>query len=313
MKAQRIACLTYHKYPGEDWPEGEFKPHQVILPSGQKTELKLAERGHCLSNQLWVREIRKLTEKGHQTSIISTDYRSKTSSLAIAMFSRWSQENFFKYCREHFGLDSLVDYCTEPVSETTEVVNPEYRQLASKIKSCQGKLNRLLAKFAAFTLEETIDPDNVEPYLQKKGAWQEEIEGFQAQLKTLKATRQNVSHHIKVKDLPEAEQFKQLSTQSKHFIDTIKMIAYRAETAMANLLRETISRPDEVRSLLRGNYSSEADLIPDYERGTLTVKLHYLANHSYDDAIQKMCDELNSTETKFPRTGLRMVFKLGSE
>ena len=81
---------------------------------------------------------------------------------------------------------------------------------------------------------------------------------------------------------------------------------------MANLLRETISRPDEVRSLLRGIYSSEADLIPDYEQGTLTVKLHYLANHSYDEAIQKLCDELNSTETKFPRTNLRLIYKLGS-
>ena len=313
MKAQRIACLTYHKYPGEDWPEDEFKPYQVTLPSGHKTEIKLAERGHCLSNHLWVREIRKLTEKGHQTSIICSDYRSEMAALAIAMFSRWSQENFFKYCREHFGLDSLVDYCTEPVSETTEVVNPEYRQLMSQIKSCQSKLNRLLAKFGALTLEKTIDPDNVEPYLQKKTAWQEEINGFQEQLKTLKAKRTKISHHIQVKDLPEAEQFKQLSTQSKHFIDTIKMVAYRAETAMANLLRETITRPDEVRSLLRGIYSSEANLIPDVEQGTLTVQLHHLANHSYDGVIQKLCDELNTTETKFPRTNLRMVFKLGSK
>ncbi|WP_221900711.1 putative transposase [Bathymodiolus platifrons methanotrophic gill symbiont] len=51
------------------------------------------------------------------------------------------------------------------------------------------------------------------------------------------------------------------------------MIAYRAETAMANLLRETLSRPDEVRSLLRAIIVSEADLIPDHEQGTLTVKL----------------------------------------
>jgi hypothetical protein len=312
MKKQRIACLTYHKYPDEDWPKEEFKSYHVTLPSGQKTELKLAERGHCLSNHLWVREIRKLTVKGHQTSIICTDYRSEMTFLAIAMFSRWSQENFFKYCREHFGLDSLVDYCTEQVSETTEVVNPEYRQLNSKIKSSQGKLNRLLAKFGALTLEETIDPDNVEPYLQKKTAWQEEIDGFQEQLKTLKEERRKVPHHIQVKDLPEAEQFKQLSTQSKHFIDTIKMVAYRAETAMANLLRETIARPDEVRCLLRGIYSGEADLIPDYEQGTLTVQLHYLANHSYDKAIQNLCDELNTTETIFPRTNLRLIFKLGS-
>ena len=52
---------------------------------------------------------------------------------------------------------------------------------------------------------------------------------------------------LKVKDLPEKDQFDQLSTKSKHFIDTIKMIAYHAETVMANLLRETLSRPDEVR------------------------------------------------------------------
>ena len=96
--------------------EDEFYPHQVTLSSGEQTEFKLAERGHCLSNGLWVREIRKLTQKGHQTSIIGTDYRSDIIPLVVAMFARWSQENFFKYCREHFGLDKLVDYCTEPVS-----------------------------------------------------------------------------------------------------------------------------------------------------------------------------------------------------
>ena len=220
---------------------------------------------------------------------------------------------FFKYCREHFGLDKLVDYCTEPVSESTEVVNPAYRQLDSQIKSNQGKLNRLLAKFATLTLDAPIEPDKVEPFIQKKADCQEEIEAFQAQIKELKGKRKQVAHHIKVKDLPEQEQFKQLSTQSKHFIDTIKMIAYRAETAMANLLRETLSRPDEVRSLLRAIYSSEADLIPDHGQGTLTVQLHHLANRSYDGAIQKLCDELNTTETKFPRTNLTMIFKLGSK
>jgi prepilin-type processing-associated H-X9-DG protein len=313
MKAQRVACLTYHKYPDENWPEDEFYPYQVTLPYGEQTELKLAERGHCLSNGLWVREIRKLTQKGHQTSVIGTNYRLEMIPLAIAMFSRWSQENFFKYCREHFGLDKLVDYCTEPVSDSTQVVNPEYRQLDSQIKSSQGKLNRLLARFATLTLDAPIEPGKVEPFLQKKAVCQEDIEAFQTQIRKLKEKRKQVLHHIKVKDLPEQEQFKQLSTQSKHFIDTIKMIAYRAETAMANLLRETLSRPDEVRSLLRAIYSSEADLIPDHEQGTLTVQLHHLANRSYEVAIRKLCNELNATETKFPRTNLTMIFKLGSK
>jgi hypothetical protein len=30
------------------------------------------------------------------------------------MFERWRQENFFKYMREEFLLDALVDYRIEP-------------------------------------------------------------------------------------------------------------------------------------------------------------------------------------------------------
>lgn len=312
MKAQRVACLSYHKYPGEDWREEEFQWREVHMPSGEKVTMRLAERGSCLSNNLWVREIRKLTRRGHQTSLICTDYRSEMAAMAIAMFSRWSQENFFKYLRTHYALDRLIDYGIEEVPDTAQVVNPEYRQLDGQIRSSNGKLSRLLAKFGSLNLEDTIEPTKVEPYLKQKAALQEEIEYFQKQIKTLKEQRKKTSHHICVKDLPENERFEQLSTQSKHFIDTIKMIAYRAETAMANLLREKTSQPDNVRSLLRGLYSSEADLIPDYEKGTLTVQLHHQANRSFDEAIHKLCDQLNATETQFPRTNLRMIFKLGS-
>jgi hypothetical protein len=312
MKAQRVACLSYHKYPGEDWREEEFQWREVHMPSGEKVTMRLAERGSCLSNNLWVREIRKLTRRGHQTSLICTNYRSEMVAMAIAMFSRWSQENFFKYLRTHYALDRLIDYGIEEVPDTAQVVNPEYRQLDGQIRSSNGKLSRLLAKFGSLNLEDTIEPAKVEPYLQQKAALQEEIEYFQKQIKTLKEQRKKTSHHICVKDLPENERFEQLSTRSKHFIDTIKMIAYRAETAMANLLREKTSQPDNVRSLLRGLYSSEADLIPDYEKGTLTVQLHHQANRSFSEAIHKLCDELNATETQFPRTNLRMIFKLGS-
>src|SRR6202045_5509387 len=60
MKKRRIACLTYHKYPGDDWPKEEFVPTEVRLASGQQTTIRLAERGTKLSNSLWVREFRKI-------------------------------------------------------------------------------------------------------------------------------------------------------------------------------------------------------------------------------------------------------------
>src|ERR1700739_1917124 len=71
LKAQRIAILTYHKFPGQDWPLAEFVHHSVQLPGGQTVELTLAERGTRLSNGLWVRQIRELSATGTQSSILS--------------------------------------------------------------------------------------------------------------------------------------------------------------------------------------------------------------------------------------------------
>jgi hypothetical protein len=312
MKTERVACLTYHKYPGVDWAEEEFQARQVKLANGQVVEMMLAERGTCLSNRLWVREFRKLTARGHQTAILATDYRSDPALLAPALFARWSQENFFKYARQHYNLDRLADYGTEPMAETLRVVNPAYRRLDGQVRSATGKLNRLLAQFGAMNLNATIEPEQVEPFLQHKAALQEAIDLLQHEVQTAKAARKATPKHIKMNELPEAERFKQLSTQSKHLVDTLKMIAYRAETAMANLLREHLSRPDEARSLLQALYQTEADILPDPEAGALTVRLHHLANASSDAAIQKLCDELNETETLFPRTNLRLILKLGS-
>ncbi len=131
-------------------------------------------------------------------------------------------------------------------------------------------------------------------------------------LRCSKKERKETPHHIDVHDLPEDQKFKQLSTQSKHLIDTIKMTAYRAETAMANSLRKYMSHPDEVRTLLCALYKTEADLLPDLETQTLTIRLHHLANVMSDNVIEKLCTQLNATETRFPRTNLRMVFKVGS-
>jgi cell division FtsZ-interacting protein ZapD len=312
MKAKQVAILTYHKYPGVDWEEYEFHEQVLTLPTGEATRVKLAERGVCLSNKLWVREIRKLTECGHQTSILATDYQTDLTLIGARMFARWSQENYFKYMREHYGLDKLSGYSVETIAEPTQVVNPVYRDLDGKVRSQLGKLNRTMASFGAMHFEGTLDDEKLNPFLQKKAALQEEIEQQKTAVEALKKARKETPHHIDMNDLPEEQKFKQLSTQSKHLVDTIKMTAYRAETAMANSVREAMSHPDEARTLLCALYKTEADLLPDLDKQTLTIRLHHFANVISDKVIEKLCTELNATETLFPRTDLRMVFKVGS-
>ena len=128
----------------------------------------------------------------------------------------------------------------------------------------------------------------------------------------IKQRRKQVPRQIPVQDLPEPDRFTRLRTERKYFLDTIKMIAYRAETSMASTVREKLKRSDDARSLLRQIYNTEVDLIPDLEARTLTVRLHHLTQAAHDTAVRYLCEELTATETIFPGTDLRLVYKLGS-
>ena len=142
MREKGIACLTYSKYPGDDWPVTEFARRDVRLASGQTVTMQLAERGTLLGRKLWVREVRKLSQSGHQTAIIATDVTREITGSAAAMFARWSQENFFKYMREHYSLDRLADYSTEEIPDSTPVVNPQYREVDGEVRKQAALLAR---------------------------------------------------------------------------------------------------------------------------------------------------------------------------
>jgi hypothetical protein len=98
MKEQRIAVLTYHKYPEEDWPAQEFRTQPVRLVNGEQVSLQLAERGIRLSNDLWVRQVRQRSESGAQSSILSTDYRSDLSRVAAACSLDGARKTFSAIC-----------------------------------------------------------------------------------------------------------------------------------------------------------------------------------------------------------------------
>ena len=310
---KRVAVLTYHKYPKEAWREEEFQTYQVRLVGAEVVTMKLAERGTQLSNQMWVREIRKLSESGHQTSILTTNFQAGLATVAAALFARWCQENFFKYMREHYGLDRLVEYGTELIPDAIQVVNPEWRKLDSQVRSQAGQRHRLAARFGVLTLSEDAEESEVEKFQQRKGELREQIQSLDREIEKLKQARKDTAHHMAVKSLPEADRFTRLRTERKHFLDTIKMIAYRAESSLASLLREHLARAsDDARALVRQMFETTADLIPDPMANTLTVRLHHFTQAAHDDAVEKLLTELNATQTKFPGTHLTLMFKIGS-
>lgn len=309
LKEQQIGILTYHKYPKDNWPVEEFSTRSVRLHTGQVVERELAERGTQLSNGLWVREVRARDSEGSQVSMLSTNRRLDLTQIAAWLPARWSQENFLKYMREHFNLDRMIEHGTLPLPETTVVVNPARRRLEQQIRRERGRLQRLAAQFGAHALPTEATPDQVQKFEQEGGQLHAQIQKQTAWIEELKTQRAQIERKVPLQALPEAERYRQLRPESKHFIDTIKMIAYRAESALAGEMREHLHREADVRALLRRVFVTPADLRPDYQQKTLLVELHRLGSPLQDAAVAKLCEELTATETRFPTTDLRLIYR----
>lgn len=308
-QAQDVAILTYHKFPGEAWPEAEFSVHAVRLHTGEVVTRELAERGTRLSNHHWVREVRVRGADAHQTSILTTHPKLELPVVAARMAARWSQENFLKYMRENFGLDRIVEHGTTALPDATTVVNPAHRQLEADLRRHRANLLRLHARLGALALPSELTPEQNTAFLTAGAELREAIAAETARLAARKAERPTIPPKVALKELPANERFAQLCPESKHFIDTIKMIAYRAESALAGEARETLARSDDARALLRRLFLTPANLRPDYAAQTLTVELHRFGSPLQDATLAQLCVTLTATETCFPTTNLRLVYR----
>lgn len=311
-KKYHIAVLTYRKNVKDTWPEESFKTKEVKVLD-QTITMRLCEQETVLGG-VALREIRRLTESGHQTAIITTNRVISIEVAAGRMFGRWSQENFFRYMIMDYDFDKMIEFGTETIDENKEVVNPSYRQLSYRLKKEKEKTARLKAKLYPLT-EESIESaiDDIPGLIAKQTALLEQIEIHQLEEQKIAEQRSKTEKRIKLKEMPLQNRYNKLKPESKMLMNILKMICYRAETAVANELAENLSNAkEEKRMLVKQIIQNNADLIADYENKTLTVVLHTLSAPRFNHAAAKLAETLNQTETIFPRTDLQLKFEISA-
>jgi hypothetical protein len=316
-RERRVACMTYLKKPGDDWPEAEFHMFKVSLANGQAEEMELAERGIWFGSDnegIWCRQFRRLRRGrygNHQTAIVGTDYQCSLEDGAPAMFARWGQENFFRYMLAEFGLDLLADHLTEVFPCRVPVVNPEWRKLDGECRSLRGKIAVAKVRLCDLILEpEDLKPGPMEAWMERKSLSVDEIADIEAKLAGARLSRRETPKHIPFDDLPPQHKFERLAPTRKLVLDTVRMIVYRAETALAALARTSLASPDEARSMVKALFNTSADLRPDVVRQELRVVLHPLAEPRLNRMVETILVHLNETEFTYPGTELRMVYQM---
>jgi transposase len=127
--------LTYRKGQCRRINERRFIRRRTEF-DGRRVDYLLHDQPvRLLKGKLRLRQVTCLSDDGHQTQVITSRWDLRDVEVAYRMFERWRQENFFKYMREEFLLDALVDYRIEPEDPTRTIPNPERRAFDKEISS----------------------------------------------------------------------------------------------------------------------------------------------------------------------------------
>lgn len=292
--------LTYRKGPAPREPRSAFAAHRFTDDAGRTHDYLLADRGVRISydsakRRFAARQITRLDPAtGHQTQVITTRDDPDPAPVAYAMFHRWSQENFFRYMRAHYALDSYATVDDDPARTTP---NPARRAADRELRDARHRLSECeAAEGRASVGGRRPNPELLDAF----AAAAAEVEHLAAAAKAIPAK------------LPLGEvrpDAVRLAPERKRIHDAIRMATYNAESALARMLAPHYARADdEARSLLREAFRTPADL--EVVGDQLHVRLCPLSAPRRTRAIAGLCDELTTTKTLYPGTKLTLVYTI---
>jgi hypothetical protein len=230
------------------------------------------------------------------------------------MFARWGQEIFFRYMRQDYAIDKIIQYSVDEIDNNFKVVNQEYNNITYRIKKEREKLGRRQAKLYEYQEKNPLlqeDENENKKWMKKNLELFEETQKVKQYITELVNRRKDIPYKITIGEMPENIRYNRLNKESKMLMNVLKMICYRAETALAKLIAPHYKRADqEIRMLVKSVINNHINMEVDREKEELKVTLFPLSNQRSNEAVSKICDILNQTNTVYPDTDLKLIYKI---
>jgi DNA-binding CsgD family transcriptional regulator len=305
--ADGFDILTYRKGRFRRVARSHFNSHEAVI-DGRKVTYMLADQGvRLLGGKLRLRQVMRLSENGHQTPILTSRRDLSSAEVAFRMFERWRQENFFKYLREEYALDALVDYEVVPDDPAREVPNPKRAAMTVKLEQARAQFERLTAEYGA---EAFVNPEQCRPTMRgfkvAQGKLAQRIREAFDRIVVLEEKRSAMPQKVPVGKVV-AEGVVKLSPERKHLTNIVKMVAYQAESDLVNLVASHYKRVrDEGRTLIQSALANTVDL--EVTESELRIRLAPLSSPHRTQVLAALCQELDHGCTFFPGTRLRLRY-----
>jgi hypothetical protein len=307
--AEGFDLLTYRKGRFRRVGKTCFHEHAAMI-EGREICYSLADQGvWLLGGKLRLRQVTRLCDSGHQTAILTSRRDLAAIEVAFRMFERWRQENFFKYLREEYALDALVDYTVEPDDPARDVPNPQRKAIAVKLREARAELTRLQAEYGRAV---AANPERLRPTVRgfkiAHGKLGQALRAAMGKVAQLEAQQAALPPRVPIGQVVSDDVIK-LAPERKLLTNLLKMIAYQAETDLVRQVASHYSRAEhEGRTLIQSALQAAADLqVSDTH---INIVIAPLSSPHRTRAIAALCEDLNSAPIHFPGTRLRLHYAI---
>ena len=227
------------------------------------------------------------------------------------MGSRWRQENYFRYARMHFDLDSHDAYTTTEDDPARLVPNPAKKKAHRVVLAARARYDRTLAATDAAMLEAKSPPPGETVLItnQDHDALTADLRAADADLDAAQEAHRAIPARLPLAQVNPGQQV--LDVQTKLITHAIRIAAFNTATTLARAIRVHTGYAranDEAHVLVRQALTGSGDIDPG--DGTLTVRLDPLPTGRATAAIAELCEHLTATQTRYPGTDLVLRYEV---
>ena len=330
MHSEGFDVLTWRKVPADDIEPNLFTDITHIDDQGRghcwrvadtAVDLPISEDGDTFTMRQVSLEVAN-TKAGRdqdgpgstrQIHILTSRTDLSSGEVIYRMGSRWRQENYFRYARMHFDLDSHDAYATTDDDPTRMVPNPAKKKAHKQVLAARGAYERALARTDAAMLDATHlhTPGGKSVLITNMAhdALTAVLRGAEADLDGAQAAHRAVPTRLPLEQVNPGQQV--LDVQTKLITHAIRMAAFNIDTAVARAVRVYTGyarADDEAHTLARQALTGSGDIDP--RDGFLTVRLDPLPTKRATTAIGELCEHLTATETRYPGTDLVLRYEV---
>jgi hypothetical protein len=246
-----------------------------------------------------------------QIHIAATRTDLPVEQVIYRMGSRWRQENYFRYARMHFDLDSHDAYATTDDDPTRLVPNPAKKKAHQQVLAARARYERALAATDAALLDAVSQPQSQAVLITNADhdKLTADLRAAESNLDTAQHAHRAAAARLPLGQVNPGQQV--LDIQTKLISHAIRIAAFNTATTLARDIRvhTGYARANrEAHTLIRQALTGSGDLDP--HDGFLTVRLKPLPTKRATTAIAELCEHLTATHTQYPGTNLVLRYEI---